>query len=223
MQALSTATSDEFSNVRFVLTDMDETLTYNGRLAAQTYRALERLQENGVRVIPVTAAPAGWCDQMARMWPVDGIIGENGGLFFQRDKNDAHALVREFWHGDAVQDVATQLQAIAARVQREVPEAIFADDQPFRTTSVAFSIPRTQPNAIGSRMPCDAPAPTSPSIICGYSAGLAATKNCRCRAGFWLYITVSTSMKKQGGIRCCIPATRPMMHRCLRSSGTPSA
>ena len=142
MQALSTATSDEFSNVRFVLTDMDETLTYNGRLAAQTYRALERLQENGVRVIPVTAAPAGWCDQMARMWPVDGVIGENGGLFFRRDESDAHALVREFWHGHAVKNVATQLQAIAARVQREVPEAVFADDQPFRTTSVAFSIPQ---------------------------------------------------------------------------------
>jgi HAD superfamily hydrolase (TIGR01484 family) len=146
VQALSTATSDEFSNVRFVLTDMDETLTYRGRLAAQTYFALERLQENGVRVIPVTAAPAGWCDQMARMWPVDGVIGENGGLFFRRDDAaigaHAHALVREFWHGDAVQDVATQLQTIAARVQREVPEAVFADDQPFRTTSVAFSIPR---------------------------------------------------------------------------------
>jgi HAD superfamily hydrolase (TIGR01484 family) len=132
VQALSTATSDEFSSVRFVLTDMDETLTY---------RALERLQEHGVRVIPVTAAPAGWCDQMARMWPVDGVIGENGGLFFRCDENDAHALVREFWHGDAVKDVAAQLQVIAARVQRDVPEAVFADDQPFRTTSVAFSIP----------------------------------------------------------------------------------
>lgn len=142
MQALSTATSDEFSNVRFVLTDMDETLTHHGRLAAQTYRALERLQENGVRVIPVTAAPAGWCDQMARMWPVDGVIGENGGLFFRREESGAHALVREFWHGDAVQDVAAQLQVIAAHVRHEAPEAVFADDQPFRTTSVAFSIPQ---------------------------------------------------------------------------------
>jgi len=141
VQALATATSDEFSNVRFVLTDMDETLTYRGRLAAATYRALERLQENGVCVIPVTAAPAGWCDQMARMWPVDGVIGENGGLFFRRDEGDTHALVREFWHGDTVKDIAMQLQAIAARVQREVPQAVFADDQPFRTTSVAFTIP----------------------------------------------------------------------------------
>lgn len=81
MQPLFTAVDSEFDSVRFVLTDMDETLTYQGRLAAATYTALERLQTHGIRVIPVTAAPAGWCDQMARMWPVDGVIGENGGFF----------------------------------------------------------------------------------------------------------------------------------------------
>ncbi|VVE19716.1 MULTISPECIES: hypothetical protein [Pandoraea] len=84
MRHLSDATPSEFKDVRFVLTDMDETLTYRGRLAADTYRALERLQKAGIRVIPVTAAPAGLCDRMARMWPVDGVIGENGGIFFQR-------------------------------------------------------------------------------------------------------------------------------------------
>lgn len=42
--------------------------TCRGRLSARTYDALERLQRANVTVIPVTAAPAGWCDQMARMW-----------------------------------------------------------------------------------------------------------------------------------------------------------
>jgi hypothetical protein len=78
---LSSASHSTFAGVRFVLTDMDDTLTYRGRLSARTYDASERLQAGGVKVIPVTAAPAGWCDQMARMWPVDGVIGENGGLF----------------------------------------------------------------------------------------------------------------------------------------------
>jgi len=74
MKDLALAPRSTFAGVRFVLTDMDETLTYRGRLAARTYGALERLQGTGVKVIPVTAAPAGWCDQMARMWPVDGVI-----------------------------------------------------------------------------------------------------------------------------------------------------
>lgn len=72
---------------------MDETLTRNGRLAAATYTALERLQACGICVVPVTAAPAGCCDQMARRWPVDGVIGENGGVFFQRTVG-GHELCR---------------------------------------------------------------------------------------------------------------------------------
>lgn len=44
-----------------------ETLTYRGRLGAHTYSALESLQDAGVTVIPVTAAPAGCGAQMARM------------------------------------------------------------------------------------------------------------------------------------------------------------
>lgn len=81
MKEICSADSSTFKHVRFVLTDMDETLTYKGRLAAETYMALERLQNAGVNMIPVTVAPAGWSDQMAWMWPVDGVIGENGGVF----------------------------------------------------------------------------------------------------------------------------------------------
>ena len=73
---------------------MDETLTYQGRLQASTYLALERLRDHGIRVIPVTAAPAGWCDQIARMWPIDGVIAENGGLFLQRTP-DGHEVRQE--------------------------------------------------------------------------------------------------------------------------------
>ncbi len=127
-----------FSSIRFVLTDMDETLTFNGRLAAQTYSALEQLQHAGVTVIPVTAAPAGWCDQMARMWPVDGVIGENGGLFFYRDK-DGHGLNQTFWHGATAPDIMPQLLATADDIMRQIPQARFADDQAFRLTSLAFA------------------------------------------------------------------------------------
>jgi hypothetical protein len=65
MKDLVLAPKSTFAGVRFVLTDMDETLTLQGRLSARTYDALERLRAAGVGVIPVTAAPAGWCDQMA--------------------------------------------------------------------------------------------------------------------------------------------------------------
>ena len=138
MLSLSQATSAQFKAVRFVLTDMDETLTYRGRLAAATYDALERLQAAGIRVIPVTAAPAGWCDQMARMWPIDGVIGENGGFFFRRAAN-GHDVERIFWHSDADRPrVTAHMKQIGGAVLKVCEGAEFAEDQPFRLTSVAF-------------------------------------------------------------------------------------
>ncbi len=143
MKDLALAPRSTFAGVRFVLTDMDETLTYRGRLSARTYGALERLQGAGVKVIPVTAAPAGWCDQMARMWPVDGVISENGGLFIQRDGE--RGVKRKFWHSDAKrQAISDQLAAIGRHIAQLVPSAVFADDQVFRLTSLAFAQPDSE-------------------------------------------------------------------------------
>lgn len=144
MRPLHEAADDEFASVRFVLTDMDETLTFHGRLAA-TYAALERLQQAGVIVIPVTAAPAGWCDQMARMWPVDGVIGENGGFFFRRGA-DPHRLDRHFWHEDEAARAAVRrrLAEIGEKACAAVPGAALAEDQPFRLTSLAFGLPESE-------------------------------------------------------------------------------
>jgi len=139
MQNLSSAPVDQFSKVRFLLTDMDETLTYRGRLPADTYLALERLQAAGICVLPVTAAPAGWCDQMARMWPVDGVIAENGGLFFRRSLQ-GHEVERHYWHpSDSLEDIRNRLHSIEKIVEKVVPQAQQADDQAFRLTSLAYS------------------------------------------------------------------------------------
>ena len=64
--------------IRVVLTDIDDTLTSGGKLTAPAYEALERLHASGRIVVPVTGRPAGWCDHIARMWPVDAVVGENG-------------------------------------------------------------------------------------------------------------------------------------------------
>src|SRR5450830_771972 len=127
-----------FSSVRFLLTDMDETLTFNGRLAGDTYCALEQLQQAGICVIPVTAAPAGWCDQMARMWLVNGVIGENGGFFFSRN-DDGHSLRRTFWNAHKTADIMSELLTIGKKVMCRIPQAKLADDQCFRLTSLAFA------------------------------------------------------------------------------------
>ena len=71
------------AGIRYVLTDIDDTLTTDGRLSAAAYAALERLANAGYRLIPVTGRPAGWCDLIARFWPIDAVIGENGAFYFR--------------------------------------------------------------------------------------------------------------------------------------------
>jgi hypothetical protein len=78
---------------------------------------------------------------MARMWPVDGVIGENGGFFFCRSSN-AHEVERHFWHAAEERPAkAAQLAKIGKQVMQAVPTAVFAEDQPFRLTSLAFAQP----------------------------------------------------------------------------------
>ncbi|MCC2677511.1 MAG: putative hydrolase [Pseudobdellovibrio sp.] len=75
--------SDFHSKIEFVLTDIDDTLTTDGQLESQAYSALWRLHDAGLKVIPITGRPAGWCEMIARMWPVAGVVGENGGFYFR--------------------------------------------------------------------------------------------------------------------------------------------
>lgn len=142
IEPLADAAPDMFRDVRIVLADMDDTLVHNGRLAASTLDALERLQSAGIKTIPVTAAPAGWCDQMARTWPVEGVIGENGGFFF-RFSQATGVLTRMFWHDEHERpSIRNLLVEIGREVQRRVPSVEYAEDSPFRLTSIAFTRPQ---------------------------------------------------------------------------------
>lgn len=76
-----------------VLTDIDDTLTMHGRLTASAYAAMERLDKAGIAVVPVTGRPGGWCDLIARHWPVKGVVGENGAFYFSYDA-EARRVVR---------------------------------------------------------------------------------------------------------------------------------
>ena len=87
-QPINTIPTEALKRVRVLLTDIDDTLTTDGRLTADAYGAMERLESACIAVAPVTGRPAGWCDHIARMWPVAGVIGENGALYFRYDRAD---------------------------------------------------------------------------------------------------------------------------------------
>jgi HAD superfamily hydrolase (TIGR01484 family) len=124
--------------IRGVLTDIDDTLTSHGRLFAAAYTALERLQKAGLLVIPVTGRPAGWCDHIARMWPVDAVVGENGAFWFRHDPKVRRLVKRYVVEEAERRRLSGRLKEIAARVLAEVPGCALASDQGYREADIAI-------------------------------------------------------------------------------------
>src|SRR6266478_4383254 len=122
--------------VRAVLVDIDETLTTAGKLTGDAYAALERLHAAGRIVVPVTGRPAGWCDHIARMWPVDAVVGENGAFYFRFAKGRLEKRYRDPSEVRAGNRV--RLAEIGERVVRGVPGCAIAADQPYRETDLAI-------------------------------------------------------------------------------------
>jgi HAD superfamily hydrolase (TIGR01484 family) len=124
--------------IRGIFTDIDETLTTDGSLTAAAYAALESLKRAGLLVVPVTGRPAGWCDHIARMWPVDAVVGENGAFWMWRDRDAGRLRSRFVLPDEARAEGRRRLEAVRAQVLREVPGAGIASDQPYRLADLAI-------------------------------------------------------------------------------------
>lgn len=126
-----------------VLTDLDDTLSTDGRLDPAAFAAMARLRAAGLRVVPVTGRSAGWCDHFIRMWPVDAVIGETGAFYMMRDGGGVRTVFTP--DAAALQAARTRRDAIAVEVLREVPEAALAGDQPYRLVDLAIDIAEAVP------------------------------------------------------------------------------
>jgi HAD superfamily hydrolase (TIGR01484 family) len=113
-------------------------LTTDGCLLAVAYGALERLHDAGLLVVPVTGRPAGWWDHIARLWPVDAVVGENGAFWFRHDRAGRRLFKRYVVTADERARRAARLEAIGARVLAEVPGCAIASDQPYREADLAI-------------------------------------------------------------------------------------
>ena len=152
MQPLSALPADIRRGLKGVLCDIDDTLTTEGRLTAAAYAALERLRNAGLSVVPITGRPAGWCDHIARMWPVDAVVGENGAFWFRYD-HGRRTMQRVY--ADPPGRRAQQrdaLAAIATEITAAVPGSAIAADQPYRETDLAIDfcedVPRLSDAAV---------------------------------------------------------------------------
>jgi HAD superfamily hydrolase (TIGR01484 family) len=138
MRPLHDMPLDAAQAVQVVLTDIDDTLTDDGRLGAAAYTALERLQAAGLIVVPITGRPAGWCDQIARMWPVDAVVGENGAFYFRYDR-EKRTMIRRFFKSDPERaEDRKRLAKLRDVILAQVPGAGLSADQAYREADLAI-------------------------------------------------------------------------------------
>ena len=130
-------------SVQYVLFDIDDTITTEGKVKPDAYNALWTLHDAGFYTVPVTGRPAGWCDSIIRMWPVRAIIGENGAFVYYMDGDNQ---VRRFEHpAVATGDYRAKLDLIKDAVLKKVPGSRVAKDQFSRIYDLAIDFNEDPP------------------------------------------------------------------------------
>ena len=142
MRTIQDMKAAEARAIRFVLMDIDDTLTTERKLSAESYAALWELKGAGLVVLPITGRPAGWCDLIAREWPVDGVVGENGAFVFWEGKG---RRLGSLTHPNAVRNDAPALARALARAMAEVPGCRPARDQFARLYDIAIDFAEEEP------------------------------------------------------------------------------
>ena len=124
--------------IRYILADIDDTLTLNNRLPAAVFAAMELVQTAGIRMIPITGRPAGWCDHIARMWPVDGIVGENGAFYFYYDERQRKMQRRYFIAEEQRRADRERLASLKMEILKKIPGCRVSADQRYREADLAI-------------------------------------------------------------------------------------
>ncbi|MBD2105984.1 HAD family hydrolase [Nodosilinea sp. FACHB-13] len=120
---------------QLLATDMDGTLTRQGKFTPALLQGLEQLQGLGLPVMIVTGRSAGWVNGLAHYLPVVGAMAENGGIYFPHNgpPEPLVEIPNLVAHRQLLQKAFTQLQW-------RWPKLRESDDNRFRLTDWTFDI-----------------------------------------------------------------------------------
>ena len=142
MKNYNTIDKKTMEKIKYILCDIDDTITSDGKLTGPAYQALWDLKDAGYGVIPVTGRPAGWCDLIVRQWPVEAIVGENGAFVYYFDGDQ----LKTFSHPSvATSNVQEKLAAVKKEVLKRIPEARISKDQFSRIYDLAIDFNEDPP------------------------------------------------------------------------------
>lgn len=137
MRPIEMLSTEEANAVSVLLFDLDDTLLDRGKLGKDAYSALFALRDAGMRLVAVTGRPRGWGEVIARQWPIDGAVTENGAVACTSD--GAHITVIDSAAGDRSRRRARLADAVSA-IQKRFPELRPTDDSYARLSDFAFDI-----------------------------------------------------------------------------------
>jgi HAD superfamily hydrolase (TIGR01484 family) len=121
-----------------VVFDVDDTVTDGGQLTDLAYGALWSLARAGLSLVAVTGRPLGWCDVLARHWPIAAAVGENGGGWVYRQ---GERVSEGYFDDEAARaEQRRQLAALEARALAAIPGLRLASDQRHRRVDLAFDV-----------------------------------------------------------------------------------
>jgi HAD superfamily hydrolase (TIGR01484 family) len=121
-----------------MLFDLDDTVLSHGLLTRAAYDALWALRDAGLKLVAVTGRPSGWGAVLARQWPVDGCVTENGAVFVVRDRAGVEVV-------DSCPDAEraarrARLERLVEEVRVAVPESTLTDDVTARRSDVTWDV-----------------------------------------------------------------------------------
>jgi HAD superfamily hydrolase (TIGR01484 family) len=128
--------NDRLATIRLVATDMDGTLTQQGKFTSHLIQAFEDLAAAGIQVLIVTGRSAGWVSGLASYLPIWGAIAENGGIFYLSSTASEKLLA-------PIADLTLhrqQLTQMFQHLQTKFPHLQETSDNRFRLTDWTFDI-----------------------------------------------------------------------------------
>jgi HAD superfamily hydrolase (TIGR01484 family) len=110
---------------------------HDGAITPDALQALADLKAAGLSVVAITGRPVGWSLPFVNTWPIDAIVAENGAVALLPT---ADGRVEKRYQQDAATRAANfaRMQAVLARIEREIPGAARATDSPGRETDIAI-------------------------------------------------------------------------------------
>ena len=123
------------TDIQLVATDIDGTLTCDGKFTRELVESIDLLNAKGIKLLLVTGRSAGWVSAVNNYLPVVGSIAENGGIYFNAD-GEFDFLTRI----DRIEDHRQQLANRFWELQECYPQIQESIDNQFRITDWTFDL-----------------------------------------------------------------------------------